>query len=151
MNTAEQQTILLAEDDSNQVLLIRRALRKANLTQILQVVNDGEAAIAYLCGEGNYADRKSYPLPILVLLDLKMPRKSGFEVLEWLKQQPELKRLPVIVLTTSTEMHDIQKAYDLGVNSYLVKPVAFNDLTAMIKLLEAYWINLNQRPFVYTD
>ncbi|MBH8563241.1 response regulator [Nostoc sp. CENA67] len=151
MNTAEQQTILLAEDDSNQVLLIRRALRKANLTQLLQVVSDGEAAIAYLCGEGSYADRKSYPLPILVLLDLKMPRKSGFEVLEWLKQQPELKRLPVIVLTTSTEMHDIQKAYDLGVNSYLVKPVAFNDLTAMIKLLEAYWVNLNQRPFVYTD
>lgn len=149
MNT-DQRTILLAEDDSNQVLLIRRALRKANLTQPLQVVNNGEAAISYLCGEGDYADRKSYPLPMLVLLDLKMPRKSGFEVLEWLRQQPELKRLPVIVLTTSKEKTDIHKAYDLGVNSYLVKPVAFNDLTAMVKLLDDYWVNLNQQPF-YTD
>ncbi|WP_445637825.1 Two-component system response regulator [Nostoc sp. DSM 114161] len=145
----EQQTILLAEDDSNQVLLIRRALRKANLMQPLQVVSNGEAAISYLCGEGEYGDRERYPLPILFLLDLKMPRKSGFEVLEWLKQQPELKRLPVIVLTTSKETTDVHKAYDLGVNSYLVKPVAFSDLTAMIKLLDAYWLNLNQQPLVY--
>ncbi len=145
----EQQTILLAEDDSDQVLLIRRALRKANLMQPLQVVSNGEAAISYLCGEGEYADRERYPLPILVLLDLKMPRKSGFEVLEWLKQQPELRRLPVIVLTTSKETTDVHKAYDLGVNSYLVKPVAFSDLTAMIKLLDAYWLNLNQQPLVY--
>ncbi|MFN6519028.1 MAG: response regulator [Nostoc sp. CreGUA01] len=145
----EQQTILLAEDDSDQVLLIRRALRKANLMQTLQVVSNGEAAISYLCGEGEYADRERYPLPILVLLDLKMPRKSGFEVLEWLKQQPELRRLPVIVLTTSKETTDVHKAYDLGVNSYLVKPVAFSDLTAMIKLLDAYWLNLNQQPLVY--
>ncbi|MBX9254924.1 response regulator [Desmonostoc muscorum CCALA 125] len=147
----EQQTILLAEDDSDQVLLIRRALRKANLMQPLQVVSNGEAAISYLCGEGEYADRECYPLPILILLDLKMPRKSGFEVLEWLKQQPELRRLPVIVLTTSKEITDVHKAYDLGVNSYLVKPVAFSDLTAMIKLLDAYWLNLNQQPLVYTD
>ncbi|RCJ34784.1 two-component system response regulator [Nostoc minutum NIES-26] len=150
MNT-DQQIILLAEDDSNQVLLIRRALRKANLTQPLQVVSNGEAAISYLCGEGDYANRESYPMPTLVLLDLKMPRKSGFEVLEWLKQQPELRRLPVVVLTTSQEINDIHKAYDLGVNSYLVKPIAFSDLTAMLTLLDAYWINLNQRPMVYTD
>ncbi|MDZ8187821.1 MAG: response regulator [Nostoc sp. ChiSLP02] len=148
MNT-EQQTILLAEDDPNQVLLIRRALRKANLIQPLQVVSNGEAAISYLCGEGEYADRERYPLPMLVLLDLKMPRKSGFEVLEWLKQQPQLKRLPVIVLTTSKEIADVDKAYDLGVNSYLVKPVAFSDLTAMIKLLDAYWLNLNQQSLLY--
>ncbi|MBC1236222.1 response regulator [Nostoc sp. 2RC] len=148
MNT-DQQTILLAEDDSNQVLLIRRALCKANLMQPLQVVSNGEAAISYLCGEGEYADRERYPLPILVLLDLKMPRKSGFEVLEWLKQQPKLKRLPVVVLTTSKETTDVHKAYDLGVNSYLVKPVAFSDLTAMVKLLDAYWLNLNQQPLVY--
>lgn len=147
----EQQTILLAEDDSDQVLLINRALRKANLTQSLQFVSDGEAAIAYLCGEGNYSDRQRYPLPILFLLDLKMPRKSGFEVLEWLKQQPELKRLPVVVLTTSKETTDIHKAYDLGVNSYLVKPVSFSDLTVMVKLLDAYWVNLNQKPLVYTE
>ncbi|MBD2414316.1 two-component system response regulator [Nostoc calcicola FACHB-389] len=147
----EQQTILLAEDDSDQVLLIRRALRKANLMQPLQVVSNGEAAISYLCGEGEYADRERYPLPILVLLDLKMPRKSGFEVLEWLKQQTELRRLPVVVLTTSKQRTDVHKAYDLGVNSYLVKPVAFSDLTAMIKLLDAYWLNLNQQPLVYTD
>ncbi|MFN6570432.1 response regulator [Dendronalium sp. ChiSLP03b] len=150
MNT-DQQIILLAEDDSNQVLLIRRALRKANLTKPLQVVSNGEAAISYLCGEGDYANRESYPMPTLVLLDLKMPRKSGFEVLEWLKQQPELRRLPVVVLTTSQEINDIHKAYDLGVNSYLVKPIAFSDLTAMLTLLDAYWINLNQRPMVYTD
>ncbi|MBH8577200.1 response regulator [Nostocaceae cyanobacterium CENA369] len=150
MNT-DQQIVLLAEDDSNQVLLIRRALRKANLTQPLQVVSNGEAAIDYLCGEGDYANRESYPMPTLFLLDLKMPRKSGFEVLEWLKQQPGLRRLPVVVLTTSQEITDIHKAYDLGVNSYLVKPIAFSDLTAMLTLLDAYWINLNRRSMVYTD
>jgi CheY-like chemotaxis protein len=80
-----------------------------------------------------------------------MPRKSGFEVLEWLKRQPGLRRLPVVVLTTSKEITDIHKAYDLGVNSYLVKPIAFSDLTAMLTLLDAYWINLNRRSMVYTD
>src|SRR6478672_12672813 len=118
-------TILLVEDDSNDVLLIQRAFRKASLSNPLQIVEDGEAAILYLKGEESFADRDRYPLPRLILLDLKLPRKSGFEVLVWLRQQPKFYGLPVVVLTSSKEKNDIQQAYLLGANSYLVKPVGF--------------------------
>src|ERR1041384_6928520 len=97
----DQPTILLAEDDPDDVLLAQIALRKARLANPLQIVRDGEEAIAYLQGEGRYADRNRYPLPILLLLDLKMPKVNGFQVLEWLRKQPLLSRLPVAVLTSS--------------------------------------------------
>lgn len=144
MNISEY-TILLVEDDANDVTLIRRAFERAKLANPVQVVNDGEQAVAYLAGEGEYADRARYPLPVLILLDLKMPRKSGHEVLEWLKQQPGLKRVPVVVLTSSTETPDVNRAYDLGANSYLVKPVAFDDLLGMVKTLGVYWLILNEK------
>ncbi|MBD2740160.1 response regulator [Coleofasciculus sp. FACHB-1120] len=139
-------TILLVEDDSNDVFLIQRAFRKANLLNPLQVVENGEAAVFYLAGKQPYSDRDRYPLPALILLDLKLPRKSGLEVLEWLRQQPDLKRLPVVVLTSSEENRDINRAYDLGANSYLVKPVAFEALLDMVKTLNSYWLIFNQRP-----
>lgn len=138
--------ILLVEDDPNDVLLIQRAFRKANLENPLQVVNDGEAAIHYLAGEGAYADRNQYPLPVLILLDLKLPRRSGFEVLEWLRDQPTLRRIPVVVLTSSRESPDVNWAYDLGANSYLVKPVGFDDLVEMVQTLGLYWMILNESP-----
>ncbi len=100
----EDDTILLVEDNPKDVLLIQRAFCKANIANPLQVVEDGEAAIRYLLGEEYYSDRTRYPIPILILLDLKLPRKSGAEVLAWLRQQPELKRLSVVVLTSSKEM-----------------------------------------------
>jgi CheY-like chemotaxis protein len=139
-------TILLVEDDSNDVLLIQRAFRKASLSNPLQIVEDGEAAILYLKGEESFADRDRFPLPRLILLDLKLPRKSGFEVLVWLRQQPKFYGLPVVVLTSSKENNDIQQAYLLGANSYLVKPVGFDSLLDMIKTLNLYWLMFNQTP-----
>jgi len=139
-------TVLLAEDDSNDVLLLQRAIRKANLAVSLQIVGDGAAAIEYLAGEGAYADRGRYPLPTLMLLDLKLPRRSGHEVLAWLRQQPGLGRLPVVVLTSSRQPPDIDRAYDLYVNSYLVKPVAPADLHRMVETLGLYWLTLNEHP-----
>ena len=144
--TDKPYTILLVEDDPNDVLLIQRAFRKSDVVNPIQVVGDGEEAIAYLSGRGPYADRERYPLPVLLLLDLKLPRKSGFEVLEWLRQQPGLKRLPVAVLTSSAETPDINRAYDLGANSYLVKPVRFEGLLRMVQTLNLYWLIINEKP-----
>lgn len=141
-------TILLVEDNPDDVLLIQRAFRKANLVNPISVVDDGEKAIAYISGSGEYADRARFPIPVLVLLDLKLPRKTGHEVLAWIKQNAAFKRLPVVVLTSSTETVDVNKAYDLGANSYLVKPVGFDDLFAMVKTLQPYWMILNQKPDV---
>ena len=139
-------TLLLVEDDPNDIMLFRRAKDKTNLANPLQVVEDGEAAVAYLSGQDQYADRNRYPLPALVLLDLKLPRKSGLEVLAWLRKQPGLRRLPVVVMTSSKESTDVGLAYDLGANSYLVKPVAFDNLLEMIKALGLYWFILNEKP-----
>lgn len=142
-------TLLLVEDDANDVMLFRRAKDKSNLANPLQVVEDGEAAVAYLSGQGQYADRNRYPLPTLMLLDLKLPRKSGLEVLAWLREQPGLLRLPVVVLTSSKESVDVGQAYDLGANSYLVKPVAFDKLLEMVKALGLYWLILNEKPDIH--
>ena len=145
MNTTTH-TILLVEDDSNDVILIQRAFKKVNTMVSIQVVTDGEQAVAYLAGNEPYADREDYPVPEIVLLDLKLPRKPGLEVLEWLRQQPGLKRLPVVALTSSKLTADINKAYELGINSYLVKPMAFDDLLKMIKTLNLYWLTFNEMP-----
>ena len=112
-------SILLVEDDYNDILLIQRAFRKAEIQQSMLQVTDGDEAIAYLSGEGQYTDRQTYPIPSLILLDLKLPRRSGLEVLAWIRQQTKLKRLLVVVLTSSQENSDLNRAYDLGANSYL--------------------------------
>lgn len=138
--------ILLVEDDSNDILFVQRAFRQANLTNPIRVVKDGDEAISYLSGEYQYVNRDLYPLPALILLDLKLPRRSGLEVLEWIRQQLHLKRIPIVVLTSSRESLDVDKAYDIGANSYLVKPVKFERLTQMIETLDAYWLKLNQYP-----
>lgn len=144
--TTDSMPILLVEDDPNDVLLLQRALRKAQLANPVQVVRDGDEAVAYLAGEGEYGDRAQHPWPVLVLLDMKLPRKSGLEVLAWIRGQEGLKRLPVVMLTSSRESVDINRAYDLGVNSYLVKPVAFEDLVEMMKALRLYWVILSEKP-----
>jgi CheY-like chemotaxis protein len=143
--------VLLVEDDPNDVLLIRRAFKKAQHPNPTQVVQDGEQAIAYLSGDQQYADRQAYPLPGLILLDLKLPRKSGFEVLQWVRQQPLLKRIPVVVLTSSKQSPDVNKAYDFGANSYLVKPVEFDELVDLITTLNLYWGFLNENPEVWSQ
>lgn len=140
--------ILLVEDDPNDVLFIRRAFRRVDAGIPVQVVGDGDAAVDYLSGAGEFVDRTAYPLPALILLDLKLPRRSGAEVLDWMRQQPVIKRIPVVVLTSSRENIDINQTYDLGINSYLVKPVNFDALSTMIAALEAYWLKFNEYPLL---
>src|SRR5207245_385011 len=142
----DRQFILLAEDDPNDVLLIQRAFQKAGLRNALKVVADGADAIEYLSGRGNYSDRDKFPLPFLLLLDLKMPGTDGFEVLQWVRSEPDLKRLLVVVLTSSELQEDVDRAYELGANSYLVKPVEFDSMVNLIKRFEAYWSEINRTP-----
>ena len=139
-------TILHVEDDPNDVLLIARAFRKAEVPAHLQVVNDGEQALHYLGGINSFSQREQFPLPSLVLLDLKLPRKSGIEVLEWIRAQSGLKRIPVVMLTSSKQPVDINRAYDLGVNGYLVKPVNFDGLVEMVKTIDSFWLRINEQP-----
>jgi len=139
-------SILMAEDDDNDVFFVERAFKQAQIANPLQRVKDGEEAMAYLRGDNEYADRDKYPLPYLLLVDLKMPRKNGFEVIAWLRQQPGLKRLPVVVLTSSKEDPDVNRAYELGANTYLVKPVKFEGLVDMMKTLNLYWLILAEKP-----
>lgn len=139
-------TILLVEDDPNDVVLVQRAFRRARIANPLQVAQDGEAAIDYLAGRPPYADRSRHPLPMLVLLDLKLPRRSGFEVLAWIRQQPVINRIPVVILTSSAESPDVNRAYEMGANSYLVKPVVFEGLVDLVQRLKLYWLITNVGP-----
>jgi CheY-like chemotaxis protein len=139
-------TILLVEDNPKDVFLVKRALRKAQVVTPVQVVNDGDAAVHYLSGEVPYSDRMAHPLPVMVLLDLKLPRRSGAEVLTWIRQKPDLRRLPVVILTSSREYADINRIYDLGANAYIVKPMDFDQLVDVLKTLDLHWITYNERP-----
>jgi CheY-like chemotaxis protein len=136
--------ILIAEDEENDVFLIKRAFHRAQFDNPLQVVHTGEDAIAYLRGDPPFEDREKCPIPALVLLDLKMPRKNGFEVLSWIRQHAEYNPLAVVVLTSSQESSDINRAYALGANSYLVKPANFLSLVDMMNRLKEYFKFTNQ-------
>jgi len=140
--------ILIVEDDPDDLALLRRAFRKARFVNPIMEVTDGDAAIAYLSGEGRYADRSEHPFPELVLLDLKLPRRSGHEVLQWIREEAGISDLPVVVLTASRENADLTKAYALGANSYLVKPATFRQLQEMVETLDLYWMVFNVRPAV---
>lgn len=142
----ENDRILLVEDDALQVQLIRQVLTASRVTNRVLSVGSGEEALDYLSGKGNYSDRVQYPLPSLVLLDLKLPKISGFEVLSWIRKNPVMNRLPVVVLTGSAENGDIERAYNLGANSYLVKPFEMEDMRALVKSINAYWVILAQKP-----
>ena len=136
--------ILLVEDNPNDVTLTLRALGKQRLTNHVVVVRDGQAALDFLFGEGEYAERRTANKPKLILLDLKLPKVSGLEVLERIKSDPSTKRIPVTVLTSSREDVDIEAAFSLGVNSYIVKPVDFQQFTEAVHELGFYWLLLNQ-------
>lgn len=138
--------ILLAEDNEDHALLTRRAFKQAGLLNPLFVVQDGEQTIAYLTGQGAFANRNEYPLPTLLLLDLKMPGKNGFEVLDWLRRQPQLAALRVVVLTTSDQIHDVNRAYQLGANSFLTKPVDFRDFVQLSSAIKGYWLWMSRAP-----
>jgi CheY-like chemotaxis protein len=140
--------VLLVDDSADDVLLMTRAFNSTSIPAPLVVLTDGAAAIEYLSGGGPYRDRTAHPLPALMLLDLKMPRVSGFEVLDWLRAQPALKRLPVIVLTSSSRDDDVNRAYDLGVNSYIVKPSGLKQIYDVAERIQSYWLDINQRPAI---
>ena len=143
-----EQPLLIVEDNSDDRILLQRAFRRARLANPVHMVTDGEEAVAYLLGEGRFADREANPFPVLVLLDLKHPRRSGLEVLKWMREHPTLRRLPVVVLTSSKEQSDINVAYDLGANSYLTKPVEFDALIELVSTLNLFWLLLSERPQV---
>jgi CheY-like chemotaxis protein len=128
----ESGAILLVEDNEDDVFLMQRALKKAGIANPLQVARDGLAAIRYLSGEGSFAKRDLYPLPKVIFLDLKLPHLDGFEVLKWIRQQPVLDPVAVVVLSSSGEPRDRQQATELGVRSYLVKPPAVDKLQALL-------------------
>ena len=138
--------ILLVEDDEADILLLRRAFRNAHIVNPLIEVRDGQAAIQYLSGEGEYADRSRYPIPFLVLLDLRLPKLSGFEVIAWMRDQPQLAHVIVVVLTASDHVPDVTKARDLGANSYLVKPGDFEELVQMVKRIKGRWLLVDRLP-----
>jgi CheY-like chemotaxis protein len=135
--SAATTTILHVEDDPNDTLLFQHACRKAGILFDLQAVSDGDQAMAYLRGANDFSDRMKHPMPQLILLDLKMPRVSGFDVLAWLRTDDLFKGLPVVVLTSSNHDADVKRAYDLGAKSYLVKPVGFEALVELVKTLPA--------------
>lgn len=134
--------ILIADDDALGTLLMQQVFSNAGLVQPLRFVSDGEEAIAYLRGDAPYSDRTQFPLPAVILLDLNMPRKNGFEVLAWIRQQPALKRIHVYVLSASGQIEDIQRAYELDAKSYLVKPGNLEGMMQQAKTLMA-WFNLS--------
>lgn len=138
--------ILLAKDNEDYALLLQRAIETANIDANLQIVRDGQEAIDYLAGAEPYADRTLHPFPKLVLLDLKMPRMDGFEVLAAVRQRLGFIRLPVIVLTNSDNPADIKRAYELGATSYFQKPDSLEGLDEMIHVLHAYWLKFNHFP-----
>src|SRR5262245_39869545 len=123
-----QPTILHVEDDPNDVLLLEHACRKTGVNCNIQRVSDGDEAIEYLEGVARFANREEFPLPRVILLDLKMPRLSGFDVLTWRRNNDKFKAVPVVVLSSSNHEVDLKRAYELGVNSYLMKPVSFDAL-----------------------
>lgn len=134
-------TVLHVDDDPNDTELLRAAVRRANAPFLLQNAEDADKALAYLNGEGNFGDRRLYPLPKLILLDLKMPRTTGFEILKWVRKHPELGELPIVVLSGSELRDDIRQAYEVGASSYLVKPLGFEALVEMIKDITAVWVS----------
>jgi CheY-like chemotaxis protein len=136
-------TILHVEDDPNDVLLLEHACRKSGVSCNIQRVADGEEAIDYLEGTGEFADRDRFPWPQLILLDLKMPRLNGFDVLTWRRQNDKFKAIPIVIFSSSNHDLDVKRAYELGVNSYLMKPVSFDSLCDIVKTISDYWLTLN--------
>jgi CheY-like chemotaxis protein len=137
-------TILLAEDREDDIILIQRAFKAGGIRYPLMVVRDGEEAISYLSGAGRYSNRELYPVPALILLDLTLPVTDGFEVLRWIRNQPPLKDIPVVVLTASDRIRDVNLAYQLGAYSFLVKTLDFQDAISLAQSISDYWLKVKK-------
>jgi CheY-like chemotaxis protein len=142
---SEPQTILLVDDSENDLILMHAAFKKANYDGSLQEVRNGEEAIAYLKGEGIYRNRNKFPMPTVMVLDLNMPKKDGFELMAWVRAQPVLKRLAIVILTASMRDEDVERSFDLGANSFFVKPSNLEALAAMMRCL-CDWVKINHFP-----
>jgi CheY-like chemotaxis protein len=138
--------ILHVENEPDDVFIIQRAIKKVGIENPMFHVENGEMAIDYLSGDGSFRDRKTHPLPSLVLLDLSMPRLGGIEVLQWIRAQPGIKRLIVVVLTSSQNQEDITAAYEHGANGYLVKPVGAPEFQSVLASFKTFWLEANQPP-----
>jgi CheY-like chemotaxis protein len=145
-NVSDTAVILIVEDREDDILVMRRAFDKASLANPIKIVRDGEEALAYLSGEGKYSSRDEYPLPALILLDLKLPRMDGFEVLTWIRKQDGLRGLPVVVLTSSDQLRDVNRAYEIGANSFFVKELDFQSSVDLSRLLQRYWLQKALKP-----
>lgn len=139
-------TILMADDDEDDCMLAREALAESRLPNDLHFVQDGEELMDYLYRRGQYAQKSSSPRPALILLDLNMPKKDGREALREIKTDPNLRQIPVVVLTTSKSEEDIYRTYDLGANSFITKPVTFASLVEVMKTIEKYWFEIVELP-----
>jgi len=148
MNETNEIEILLVEDNPDDLDMAIRALRKANLANRIQVARDGAEALEFIFCEGAHAGRKIESVPKVILLDLKLPKVDGFEVLKRIKSDPRTKTIPVVILTSSKEQKDVVESYHLGVNSYIVKPVNFEGFVTAVGELGMYWLLLNQPPKV---
>lgn len=138
--------ILLVEDNPQDLELALRALKKANVSNPVEVARDGAQALDFIFCEGAYASRRMEDAPRVILLDLKLPKVDGLEVLQRIKSDPRTKSIPVVVLTSSKEQRDVVESYHLGTNSYVVKPVSFDQFAAAVQQLGLYWLLLNQPP-----
>jgi CheY-like chemotaxis protein len=139
-------TILMADDDDDDCMLAREALAESRLANELYLVRDGEELMDYLYGRGKYSDPKLAPRPGLILLDLNMPKKDGREALGEIKSNPQLKHIPIVVLTTSKAEEDIYRSYELGANSYITKPVTFASLVEVMRTIGKYWFEIVELP-----
>ncbi|MDB6029478.1 MAG: response regulator [Verrucomicrobiales bacterium] len=138
--------VLLAEDEANDRYMVERAMRKHSIDIDLRMVSDGEEAVQYLSAKGEFSDRKLNPLPRLIVLDIKMPRRSGLEVLEWIRQDAVCKLIPVVIMSSSELPADVNRAYGLGVNAYLVKPAAFTGLVELFNSATDLFIHKAAHP-----
>jgi CheY-like chemotaxis protein len=139
-------TILLVEDETSDAKLLLRGFEKTQVLNPIVHLMDGDDALRYLAGKGKFSDRRKYPLPALILLDLKLPGMNGIQLLQWMRIQGEIKRIPVVVLTSDENPDTINAAYDLGANSYLLKPGNPTEIARMVQTIQRYWIKLNEPP-----
>lgn len=146
MNTTNRMTIIMADDDPDDRMLVKDAMEESKLLNQLLFVEDGVALLEYLERKGKYGDINQYPAPGVILLDLNMPRMDGREALQKIKDNPNLRHIPVIVLTTSKAEEDIFRTYDLGVNSFITKPVTFEELVKVMRSLGKYWFEIVELP-----
>jgi CheY-like chemotaxis protein len=139
-------TVLLVEDNQDDIFLMKMACQRTGIPHLLKVVTDGVMAVDYISGKGEYADRTAHPVPDVVFLDIKMPMRNGHEVLQWIRSQPGLKTLPVVMLTSSVQGSDVERAYELGITSYLQKVPCLAEFGQGVRNIMKYWLEMNIAP-----